>query len=359
MQLQKTAILFKGKAGEYFGIWIVNLLLSIVTLGIYSAWAKVRRMKYFYNNTLIDGVGFDYHANPISILKGRIIAFLIFVAYAVLSRFSPLMGWLLLFALFLLTPWIIVKGMIFNARNSSHRGLRFDFTGKTVEAAKVFILYPLLMLVTLGLAYPFVVQRTNKFLFEKHTFGLSHFRSEALVKDFYMVYLKFLGFIVGTALLSIILGSVFSNSIATGWFENNLSLKNMPPSMLRHGVWFFVIGAAITVVYLSLIVSLGAYIKSRITNLIWNHTHIEQVGFVSTQRMRDLLVLSLTNLLAIVFTLGLATPWVHIRMARYKADHLALTGETDWDKFVGERKESARALGGEMVDMFDIDISFG
>ena len=67
MQQVKTQVSFTGKAGDYFGIWIVNLLLSVVTLGIYSAWAKVRRMKYFYNNTLIDGVGFDYHAKPIAI----------------------------------------------------------------------------------------------------------------------------------------------------------------------------------------------------------------------------------------------------------------------------------------------------
>ena len=43
---------FTGNASEYFGIWIVNLLLSIVTFGIYTAWAKVRRLRYFYGNTL-------------------------------------------------------------------------------------------------------------------------------------------------------------------------------------------------------------------------------------------------------------------------------------------------------------------
>ncbi|MDR1854861.1 MAG: DUF898 domain-containing protein, partial [Azoarcus sp.] len=37
---------FTGSGGEYFRIWIVNLLLSILTLGIYSAWAKVRREQY-------------------------------------------------------------------------------------------------------------------------------------------------------------------------------------------------------------------------------------------------------------------------------------------------------------------------
>ena len=41
---------FRGKTGEFFGIWIVNVFLTIITLGIYSAWAKVRTNRYFYGN---------------------------------------------------------------------------------------------------------------------------------------------------------------------------------------------------------------------------------------------------------------------------------------------------------------------
>ncbi|MDR1708461.1 MAG: DUF898 domain-containing protein, partial [Candidatus Accumulibacter sp.] len=55
---------FAGSGGEYFRIWIVNLMLSIVTLGFYSPWAKVRREQYFHRNTLLDGSGFDYHGDP-------------------------------------------------------------------------------------------------------------------------------------------------------------------------------------------------------------------------------------------------------------------------------------------------------
>ena len=65
---------FTGTGGEYFKIWIVNLALTIVTLGVYSAWAKVRRLQYFYRHTRLAGAGFDYHGDPIAILKGRIIA---------------------------------------------------------------------------------------------------------------------------------------------------------------------------------------------------------------------------------------------------------------------------------------------
>ncbi|WP_038928812.1 DUF898 family protein, partial [Yersinia pestis] len=65
-------VAFKGEGGEYFSIWLVNLLLTIITLGVYSAWATVRRRRYFYGNTELNGDRFDYHAEPIEILKGRL-----------------------------------------------------------------------------------------------------------------------------------------------------------------------------------------------------------------------------------------------------------------------------------------------
>ena len=64
---------------QEFAIWIVNICLTIVTLGIYSAWAKVRRLRYFYDNTSVAGASFDYHGNPVAILKGRILAVVLIV----------------------------------------------------------------------------------------------------------------------------------------------------------------------------------------------------------------------------------------------------------------------------------------
>jgi uncharacterized membrane protein YjgN (DUF898 family) len=52
---------FRGSAGEFFRIWIVNVALILITLGIYSAWAKVRTRRYFYGNTFVAGNAFDYH----------------------------------------------------------------------------------------------------------------------------------------------------------------------------------------------------------------------------------------------------------------------------------------------------------
>jgi len=432
MSENQTSVVFTGKAGEYFGIWIVNLLLSIVTLGIYSAWAKVRRKKYFYNNMLIDGVGFDYHANPIAILKGRIIAFVLFVAYSAFSKFSPVLAGMLMIAFFLAIPWIVVRGMTFNARNSSHRGLRFDFDGKYSQAIRIFIGYPFLILITLGLALPFVAQRSQKFIFDHHKFGLSHFQMNALVKDFYVIYLKLLGVIFAIGLLLAVAipaltggkkpahvslsqphytQSVIARPQQVGYIKvadagtrsdapmpedylKDLSPeeraafnaqmktyeaqavqsehnKNAKPTkvnplekifgpkaaQLGPVIYGIILGAVL--LYAAVIFSVTAYMQSRVHNLLWNNTTLEQVRFFSTQRMRDLILLYLSNAIALIFTIGLATPWAQIRMARYRAEHLAISGETDWDKFVGEKKEATRALGEEIADMFDVDISFG
>src|SRR6478735_8819447 len=80
---------FEGSGGEYFKIWIVNLALSIVTLGIFSAWAKVRSKRYFYGNTYIGEHGFDYHGSPLRILVGRIIALAILLGYSATIHFAP------------------------------------------------------------------------------------------------------------------------------------------------------------------------------------------------------------------------------------------------------------------------------
>lgn len=83
---------FTGSGSEYFGIWIVNILLTIITLGIYSAWAKVRRNRYFYGNTILLGRGFEYHASGGQILIGRLIVFAYLVLYNIMLTFVPLVA---------------------------------------------------------------------------------------------------------------------------------------------------------------------------------------------------------------------------------------------------------------------------
>jgi len=180
---------FTGSAREYFRIWIVNLFFTLITLGVYSAWAKVRKKRYFYGCTRLDGDSFDYFASPKTILKGRIVAVVLFVVYAFSVELYPASIWGF-WALFLLAlPWLVVRSLAFNARNSAWRGLRFDFAPTQNEAARVYIGMPLLVGLTAGLAFPWFAARQKQFVVSRHALGATRFGCEVPVRSFYATYL--------------------------------------------------------------------------------------------------------------------------------------------------------------------------
>ena len=143
---------FTGTGSEYFRIWIVNLILSILTLGIYSAWAKVRTNRYFYGNTQIDNTGFEYHAKPLAILKGRLIAVALLLAYVLTDQLYPLASAVLALCLLSATPWVIWKSMQFNARMTSYRNVRFGFHGSLLDSYRYLLFIPLIPLLSALLA---------------------------------------------------------------------------------------------------------------------------------------------------------------------------------------------------------------
>jgi uncharacterized membrane protein YjgN (DUF898 family) len=112
-------------------------------------------------------------------------------------------------------------------------------------------------------------------------------------------------------------------------------------------------------VYILIIFAFVGYIQARIGNLIWNNTTLDKLSFNSTLRARDFIWLYFSNIIAIMLTFGLATPWAQIRMARYRATKLQIVGDVDFDQFVGDKKAEVKATGEEIAEMFDVDLSFG
>ena len=135
---------FTGSGSEYFRIWVVNTLLTLSTLGIYSAWAKVRRTRYLWQNTRLDGFAFDYHARPIAILRGRILALSLFGFYTYAFEFSRVAGIVALLLICALGPWLFMRSQQFKLANTSWRGLRFGFETHTLEAFRIVL--PILLL---------------------------------------------------------------------------------------------------------------------------------------------------------------------------------------------------------------------
>jgi len=332
-----TPLEFTGKASEYFGIWITNILLSIVTIGIYSAWAKVRTKKYFAHHTLLADTGFDYHAKPLNILKGRIIAVVLYSIYGLVSQASPLLAVIFLGLVFLATPWIILQSMRFNLRNTSHRGLRFNFVGKLSEAVKIYIFYTALIVFTLGLILPFLNYRSRSFSINNTCFGLSRFQAQLTARSFYLTYLKLGGWMI---LVAISCAALLGLAHIVGLGFNLSALISFLPLLLL----------------IVVIVGPGAYLKASLGKLVYNSTHLENFSFTCDWRARDLIWIYASNFLLIVLSFGLLIPWSKIRSTHYLVSHMAVKGDTNFDQFVAGKIDQLAASGQEIGEFFDVDL---
>ncbi|MGH1427808.1 MAG: YjgN family protein [Arenicella sp.] len=371
---------FTGSGGEYFKIWIVNILLTIVTLGIYSAWAKVRNKQYFYGNTYLAGSAFEYTAEPIQILKGRIIAIAFYIAYEAAASFYTPLYFAFLLILIIVTPWIIVKSLSFNARYSQYRNVRFSFQQNFKSAYLVFFLIPLVLLlpVLVGiiammaftqvggmspaleknliyaaplsvlvslLAYPYVVYKTKRFIVENHSFGQTQFTSKlSNEKPFYGIYLK----AYGAALLTF--GTFFAILYAFG----DVSTISILTRSTGLPLWA------------SLLVSLGsitayallfAYISSQVYNLVYQTSKVGDNKFRARMDTKSLAILYVTNTIGIILTLGFFIPWAKVRTAQYRADKTALQVNRNLEEFITNKQVEQAAFGEEFGDVFDIDVA--
>ncbi|MCW8828375.1 MAG: YjgN family protein [Gammaproteobacteria bacterium] len=310
---------FEGKGGEYFKIWIVNVLLSIVTLGIYSAWAKVRNHRYFYSNTHIANHSFEYLAEPITILKGRIVAALFLAGYLLSGSFMPALQLAFMAVFVIALPWLVCKSMSFRNRNTAFRNIRFGFDGSYFEAFKAFVLWPLAGVLTIGLLLPYAFYRQKYFLVVNSRYGTTLFDPSFEARQFYGIFLRALGILILAILAALI------------------------P----------VIGPLIT---LALYLLVFAYVSANTTNLIYNNSTLQQHGFESRLQVGQLAWIYISNWFITAITLGLAMPWAKVRLANYHAQCLTLMTEGSIDEFVAAEEKSVSSLGEEIGDAFDMDI---
>ena len=321
--VSKVPFKFNGSGTEYFKIWLVNIILSVITLGIYSAWAKVRRKQYFYGNTKLLGSSFEYLASPVKILKGRIIVAGFFILYSAISTIAPIISGIMSLVFILILPWLIVRSLVFNARNSAFRNIRFGFKGSIMEAVKVYILWPLAATLTLGALSPYAYFRQKKFVVENTVFGRTAFTFTATAREYYRICFG--------ALIPIIAG------------------------VLLIGTAIFFFAPASALVFLVLYLYLFAYFSVKATNLLFNTSSLSPHWFEAGLKVGEYMMLVLTNSLGVAVTLGLFFPWAKVRTIQYKLQHLTLLAAGSLEGFIADEKEQVSAIGEEVGDFFDMD----
>lgn len=381
---------FRGTGGEYFAIWLVNILLTAITLGIYSAWATVRRRRYFYGNTELNGDRFDYHAQPMQILKGRLLVIGGVILFYVLLFINELLGLVAMLAFLAMIPWIIIRSWRYNAIMSSYRGVRFNYLCQTGRAYWVLLFCPILLVIglyavlivlgvigsqtgslaavaTLGiisvvLFIPMlavingILATLQSDLFVNNLrFGNSPFvgvfKKAAFIKIALFSLLIFLPFLV-VALL--IVGSFFVNLFQMAMMGG--MSESMVQTMLAANIGSLLM--MMLVLLIGLMVS-SSYMVVTKRNYIFNQTTLQgEVKLCSTMRVLPYLGLLITNSLITVFSLGLAAPVAHVRHARYMAQSTQVEGDLSLLSVQAHHDTANTAIAEEAVQALDLGTSF-
>ena len=302
---------FHGSAGALLGLAVTNVLLILLTLGIYFFWAKARMRRYLLGETELEGDRFAYHGTGRELLLGFTRGLVvIFIPVALLSVLPAVYGapapvrhslstllWLLGL---LLMPVAMVGARRYRLSRTSWRGIRFSFRGRLRDFVQLFVVGHVLSSLTLGLYYPIYSTHRQKFMVSNAWFGSQKFdfdgRGRELVWPFARMILLFLP------------------TLGLSWF------------------WF----------------------SARRQRYFTDHTRFGPARFHSTIAGGALAWMQISNFVALVLTLGLAWPWTTVRSMRFTNRNLSLVGALDLTA-IRQDAQAASATGEALSGLLDAD----
>ena len=318
MRSTNAKLRYHGEGGALFGLMIVNVLLSIITLGIYSFWAKNKVREFHYGHTSLDGDRFASHGTGGELFAGALKAGLLMgllggglTAITEMSR-RGLIDPLVMFgavAAFYLAIFFLMVIAVNGARRyrltrSSWRNIRFSFHGRWQQFLGVVVGGAVLSVITLGLYTPWFQNSRRAFFVRNARFGSEPFLYDGKGKALFTEYLK--------------------------------ALRLTLPTLGLIWVWY-------------------AAFKHR---YFWNHTAMRGARFRSTVSGGQLFGLIFTNGLLVLITFGLAMPWAITRTHTFYCNALSLHGTVDWAA-IEQRAQTATATAEGLAESFDVDIGLG
>ena len=369
---------FTASGSEYFRIWIVNLLLTIVTLGFYLPFAKARRLRYFYANTLVDEQPLAFHGDAWKMFRGYLLMLVLFGGYAVSSYVSHWVALGAFVVLALLWPALWRSSLMFRLGNTSWRGLRMSFEGGLDGAygAMLPLFVPALLIlaatawflngvdpgdraavkaannatapfVGLSMLLLMVMMPWSLWRMKVYQHGGYRYAREATtysgrLRSFYGLGLKL---VLVAVLAIVVIGVGVGVSFA-------LAKTSANPKAMAFGI-AIPIAVLTAMVYIWLFSLAGAGLQ----NLAWNPTQSAQLRFSSSLRVGAFTWLNIRNMALVIVTLGLFRPFAVVSVLRMRLEAVEVRATGHIDSWAADMPAPSGTGSGEMAgDFFGIDV---
>jgi len=339
----------KIKSGDFVGLSFKNFLLNIVTLSLYRFWAKTEVRRRVWEKVSLNGEPFEYTGTGKELFLGFLKALaIIFVPYlAVLLAVQFISKWFIALllpmyvALFVLVGAAIFMMFRYVAGRTTWRGVRFRAKGSALDYGWAYLGYGLLTAITFGWFGPAMTMRMEGKLWSSLSFGDKKLTwKRASDENLYGPYA--LVWVVG-----IVGYLVFIGLMAADMMANKEAMQAQTGMMALVGrVYLYAFLYAIAVGLAS-----AAYYAA-VMRAVVSAIRLDEVRFSIAVKAVDLIVLSVTNVLIMVFSLGILTPVVAARTVRFVISRLSSTGEVNLTEIL----QAPRSAGGDegLADAFDL-----
>lgn len=301
---------FDGEGGDLFWIYLKYVLLSLVTIGIYSFWGRTNVRRYIWSRTKVAGEPLAWHGTGLELLVGYLKALAFFIVLAgagaalrlLLGRgVGDAVGALVVVAGFsLMLPLMLVGSWRYRLTRTSFRGIRFSFRGSVSEIWPMLLRDGIFLVFTLGIYTPWFLNNLRRYFCENARYGSLRFEYKGQ----------------GDPLLA-------------PWL---ITLVTLPFSL---GLSRF-------------------YFQARSFRHFWGNTTAGPGRFDSQMSAMELFLVSMGWYLVAAFTLGIGYPWAKAGICRFYCRNLRLLDAPDLSLIVQQPGEGD-ATGQELAHLLDLD----
>ncbi|MCS6818809.1 MAG: YjgN family protein [Chitinophagales bacterium] len=305
---------FHGSGGTLFGIFFLNLILIVLTLGIYYPWARAKMMQYLYGELELDRSRFQFHGTGKEMFLGFLKSILVVaVLYGLLMliQFAPNTTIMLIalaayaVGIVIIIPIAIHGTLRYRMSRTSYKGIHFGYRGNRNEFIKLFVINTLLTIITLGFYGPWQTVNLRKYI-------ISHIR----------------------------LGSVSLDYDGSGKSLFLLHLKGIILTIITFGLYFFIYMRDIY--------------RFNINHILvkQNDTYFRVKTDISAVHIFVVFLATYASLL----TLGLALPWVIIYNYQVFFGSISIEAGFDTNQLLQTEAEYTDATGEDLSDMLDVGL---
>jgi uncharacterized membrane protein YjgN (DUF898 family) len=357
-----TGFVYDGRLGELYGIFLPNLLWTILTLTVFRFWAKTRMRRYLWSRTSLNGDRFEYTGTGGEMFIGFLIVmpfYVLFILGSQLAYYHPDVDEGLLVALQSVGA-ILILYLVFVAQYAAQRyrltrtlwrGIRGGMTGSPwIWGLKAFF-FAFLSLLTLSLAWPWSQMRLLGDRINNSYFGDAKAQAAPASKPVYGRYI--IGIVIsGVATIIIMAALGFATYAVMQW----LGLDLEDPEALEQSRAFYwssmaIGGIAYLLLSIAYIIAFSFY-QTAVFREVARKLELGGLRFATRVTSGRLIARYVGNLLIIVFTLGLGLPIAIHRTMLFLAANIEVVGEIEGSDVTHANLRRPRA-GEGLLEAFD------